>query len=376
MYTDANDTNTRFYFTLERNPTAKAEITDKDDDSYVIVIPDNICDKPEGDTSADESLRVDTNEGGSQFYHTLEECHEQTEEQNWENTECRNEKQGDISIRIEERDEMYNEDTYVIAIPDEENREKYEISEEDAKKVRHEVQTENEDIQQGNVDNIANQENDSPRMNDDVHLGQIGIEGHGYLGQLETDEDISGTQQLIINSESTNDELGDVKYESEGIYENVSVCLSESQDNLSGNSSRVKIPGENTTTVDSQDNLGYLDDETLGQNKTNYNDENNYVIQIEPTRSDSNECSSKNTTENEQRYFDDDIYEDWEDNIITRGRTISRESGEDLNEYADEELSKIGGEEYHIVKEQDQSSRCESFYQNLNVYKPPLVMQR
>ena len=364
MYADANDTNTRFYFTLERNPTAKPEITDKDDDSYVIVIPDNICDKSEGDTSADESLRVDTNEGGSQFYHTLEECCEQTEEQNWENTECRNEKQGDISIRTEERDEMYNEDTYVIAIPDEENREKYEISE---------VQTENEDIQQGKVDNIAKQENNSSKMND-VDLGRIGI-GHGYLGQLETDEDISGTQQLI-NSESRNDELGDVKYESEEIYENVSVCLSESQDNLSGNSSRVKIPGENTTTVDSQDNLGYLDDETLGQNKTNYNDENNYVIQIESTGSDSNECSSENTTGNEQRYFDDDIYEDWEDNIITRGRTISRESGEDLNEYVDEELSKIGGEEYHIVKEQDQSSRCESFYQNLNVYKPPLVMQR
>ena len=374
MYSDANDTNTRFYFTLERNPTAKAEITDKDDESYVIVIPDNICDKPEDDTSADESLRFDTNEGGSQFYHTLEECCEQTEEQNWQNTECRNEKQGDISIGIEERDEMDNEDTYVIAIPDEENRGKYEISEEDAKKVRREAQTENEDFEQEYVDNISNQENSWSRMND-VHLGQIGIEeGHGYLGQLETDEDNSGAQQRI-NSESTRDELGDVKYESEEIYENFSVCFSESQDNLSANSSRVKIPGENTTTVDSQDNLGYLDDETLGQNKTNYNDENNYVIQIEPTGSDSNECSSKNTKENEQRYFDDDIYEDWEDNIITRGRTISRESGEDLNEHADEELAKIGGEDYHVVKEQDQSSRCESFYQNLNVYKPPLVMQ-
>ena len=139
---------------------------------------------------------------------------------------------------MEGRDEMDNEDTYVTAIPDKANREKYEISEEDAEKVIHEAQTENEDIEQEYVDNISNKENDSSRMNDDVDLGQIGIEeGHGYLGQLKTDEDNSGTHQRI-NSEPTKDEL-DVKYESGEIYENFSVCLSECQDNLSANSSRV-----------------------------------------------------------------------------------------------------------------------------------------
>ena len=126
--------------------------------------------------------------------------------------------------------------------------------------------------------------------------------------------------------------------------------------------------------------MGYLDDETLTQNKTNFNqrqsetdDKNTYVIQIETTASDSNDCSNENITRNDQRYFDDDIYEDWEDNIIGRGTTISGESGEE------NETSKFGDEQYpndfDIANEQDQSSRCESFYQNLNVYKPPLVMQ-
>ena len=143
----------------------------------------------------------------------------------------------------------------------------------------------------------------------------------------------------------------------------------------------MNISEKNTTTVHSQDNLGYLDDETLTQNKTNFSqkqsetdDENTYVIQIKTTASDSNDCSSENTTRNDQRYFDDDIYEDWEDNIIGRGTTISGESGEE------NEINKFGDEEYQnkldITNEQDQGSRCESFYQNLNVYKPPLVMQR
>ena len=384
MYADANDTNTRFYFTLERNPTGKADITDKDDDSYVIVIPDeNIYDKPEDDTTTDDNLRVDTNEGRSQFYHTLEECCEQTGEENREGKECQNGKQDKVSIEIEEQNEINDEDTYVITIPNEVDGKENETSGEDTESKRDEIQTENEDMEQAYIDNISNDENDSSKMNDDEDSQQIGMdEGNGYLGQLEAEEDNVGTRKRI-NSESNEDELGQHvdSNESERIYENVNACLSESHNDLLADSSSVNISEKNTTTVDSQRNLGYLDDETLTQNKTNFSqrqsetdDENTYVIQIETPASDSNDCSSENTTRNDQRYADDDIYEDWEDNIIGRGTTVSGESGEE------DELNKFGDEEYQnkfdIANEQDQGLRCESFYQNLNVYKPPLVMQR
>ena len=383
MYADANETNTRFYFTLERNPTGKTDITDKDDDSYVIVIPDeNIYDKPEDDTTTDENLRVDTNEGGSQFYHTLEECCEQTGEENREGKECQNGKQNEVSIEIEEQDKMNDEDTHVITIPNEVDGNENETSGEDTESKRDEIQTENEGMEQACIDNISNYETDSSKMNDDENSKQIGMdEGNRYLGQLGAEEDNVGTRKRI-NSESKEDKLGqhgDI-YESEKIYENVNACLSKSHNDLAADSSSGNISEKNTTTVHSQDNLGYLDDETLTQNKTNFNqrqsetdDENTYVIQIETTASDSNDCSHENTTRNDQLYFDDDIYEDWEDNIIGRGTTISGESGEE------NETSKFGDEEYpndfDIANEQDQSSRCESFYQNLNVYKPPLVMQ-
>ena len=382
MYADANDTNTRFYFTLERNPAGKTDITHKDDDSYVIVIPDeNIYDKPEDDTTTDDNLRVDTNEGGSQFYHTLEECCEQTGEENREGKECQNGKQNKVSIEIEEQDKMKDKNTYVITIPNEVDGKENETSGEDNKSRRDEIQTENEDIEQACIDDISNYETDSSKMNDDENSKQIGMdEGNRYLGQLGAEEDNVGTRKRI-NSESKEDKLGqhvDI-YKSEKIYENVNACLSKSHNDLPADSSSGNISEKNTTTVDSQDNLGYLDDETLTQNKTNFNqrqsetdDENTYVIQIETTASDSNDCSNENTTRNNQRYFDDDIYEDWEDNIIGRGTTISGESGEE------NETSKFGDEEYpndfDIANEQDQSSRCESFYQNLNVYKPPLVM--
>ena len=220
-------------------------------------------------------------------------------------------------------------------------------------------------------------------MNDDENSKQIGMgEVNGYLGQLGAEEDNVGTRKRI-NSVSNEDEMGqhvDI-YESGKIYENVNVCSSEFHKDLLADSSSVNISDKNITTVDSQDNLGYLDDETLTQNKTNFSqrqsetdDKNTYVIQIETTASDFNDCSSENTTRNDQRYFDDDIYEDWEDNIIARGTTVSGESGKE------DELTRFGNEEHQnefdIVNEQDQSSRCESFYQNLNVYKPPLVMQR
>lgn len=380
MYADANDTNTRFYFTLERNPTGKAEITDKDEHSYIIVIPENIYDKPEDDTTADDNLHVDTNEGGNQFYHTLEEC--ENEEENCENTECQN-GNDEVSVRIEERDKMNDEDTYVIPIPNEVDGKENETSGKDTESNRDEIQTENEDMEQECVDSFANYEND-PNNDED---SQIGIaEGNGYLGRLGAEGDNVGTKKRV-NSESKEDELGqhvDI-YESDQIYENVNACLSESHDDLSADSSSVNIPEENTTTVDSQDNLGYLDDETLTQNKTNprqseTDDENTFVIQIETTASDSNDCSSENTARNDQCYFDDDIYEDWEDNIIGRRTTVSGESAEELNKSGNNELNRFGDEEYQnefdITNEQDQSSRCESFYQNLNVYKPPLVMQR
>ena len=377
MYADANDTNTRFYFTLERNPTGKTEITDKDDDSYVIVIPDeNIYDKPEDDTTTDDNPRVDTNEGGSQFYHTLEECCEQTGEENCEDTQCQNGKQNEVSIEIEEQDKMNDEDTYVITTPNEVDGKENETSGEDNKSRRDEIQTENEDMEQACIDNISNYENDSSKMNDDENSKQIGMdEGNGYLGQLAAEEDNVGTRKRI-NSESNEDELGQHvdSNESEKIYENVNACLSESHNDLPADSSSVNIPEKNITTVDSQDNLGYLDDETLTQNKTNFNqrqsetdDENTYVIQIGTTESDFNNFSSENTARNDHGYFDDDIYEDWQDNIIGRGTTESGEKDLGNGEYQDE---------FDIVNKQDQNSRCESFYQNLNVYKPPLVMQR
>ena len=377
MYADANDTNARFYFTLERNPTGKADITNKDDDSYVIVIPDeNIYDKPEDDTTTDDNPCVDTNEGRSQFYHTLEECCEQTGEENCEDTQCQNGKQDEVSIEIEEQDKMNDEGTYVITIPNEVDGKKNETSGEETESRRDEIQTENEDVEQACIDNISNYENDSSKMNDDENSKQIEMdEGNGYLGQLEAKEDNVGTRKRI-NSESKEDELGqhvDI-HESEKIYENVNACLSESNNDLPADSSSVNISEKNTLTVDSQDNLGYLDDETLTQNKTNFSPRQSETDHENDSASDSNDISSKNTTRNDQGYFDDDIYEDWEDNIIGRGTTVSDQSEEQ------DEFNRIGDEEYQnkfeIVNEKDQSSRCESFYQNLNVYKPPLVMQR
>ena len=77
-----------------------------------------------------------------------------------------------------------------------------------------------------------------------------------------------------------------LNFESERIYENVNASLSESHNDLIAESLSVNI-SEKSTTVDSQDNLGYFDDET-SQNKTNFNprqnetdDKNTYVIQIE-----------------------------------------------------------------------------------------------
>ena len=200
-------------------------------------------------------------------------------------------------------------------------------------------------------------------MNHDEDSQQVGMEEvNGYLGQLGAEEDNAGTRKRI-NSVSNENEMGqhvDI-YESEKIYENVNVCLSEFHKDLTADSSSVNISDKNITTVDSQDNLGYLDDETLTQNRTNFSQRQS-------------ETDDKNITRNDQRYFDDDIYEDWEDNIIARGTTVPGESGEE------DELTRLGNEEYQnefdIVNEQNQSSRCESFYQNLNVYKPPLVMQR
>ena len=160
---------------------------------------------------------------------------------------------------------------------------------------RDEIETVNEDIEQECIDKISNYENDSSKMNHDEDSQQIRMEeGNGYLGQLGAEKDNVGIRKRII-SESKEDELGqhvDI-YESEKIYENVNACLSESHNDLLADSSSVNISEKNVTTVDSQDNLGYLDDETLTQNKTNFSprqsetdDQNTYVIQIETTASD------------------------------------------------------------------------------------------
>jgi hypothetical protein len=137
----------------------------------------------------------------------------------------------------------------------------------------------------------------------------------------------------------------------------------------------------NTAAANSQGNLGYIDDEILAQNKTKENarqnsidSDNTCAIQVETL---ANARLSENTTRNDnQCYFDDDIYEDWEDNIIGRAKIVSGESGDELNASADEQ-NESGDEIYQnfdIINEQDQDS-SESFYQNLKDFRPSLVMQ-
>ena len=398
MYADANDTDTSFYFTLERSPV---EVTgDADEGTYVIAIPDNVYDKPEDDTTIELNNGGTNIQGGGQFYHTLEECSGQNESD--EELSCQNivpketEKQDGVSIEIEEH-EMSDDDTYVINIPNDENGMKYKLSGAESKGET--TESENEDTEQTYVVNIPNEKIDapkvSPKINGDKPLRQIGIEkdiDDGYSGQLGVEED-NCDRQKRINSSSAEDEFGPKvdRYDSEEIYENVNACL---YPNNEGHVAHKMLPEEfsipvknekssekNTAAANSQENLGYIDDEILAQNKTKGNarqnsidNDNTCAIQVETLAS---ACLSGNNTRNDnQCYFDDDIYEDWEDNIIGRAKIVSGESGDELNASADEQ-NESGDEIYQnfdIINEQDQDS-SESFYQNLKDFRPSLVMQ-
>ncbi|CAB3997238.1 Hypothetical predicted protein, partial [Paramuricea clavata] len=392
VYADANDTDTSFYFTLERNP---AEVTaDADEGTYVIAIPDNVYDKPEDDTTMELNNGGTNIQGGGQFYHTLEECDEELSCQNTVPKET--EKQDGVSIEIEEH-ELSDNDTYVVNIPNDENGMKYKLSEAESKGET--TESENEDTEQTYVVNIPNENIDapkvSPKINGDKSLRQIGIEkdiNDGYSGQLGVEED-NCDRQKRINSSSAEDEFGPKVdgYYSEEIYENVNTCL---YPNNEGHVAHKMLPEEfsiavknetnsenNTAAANSQGNLGYIDDDLLAQNKIDENarqnsidNDNTHVVQVETLAS---ARLSENTTRNDnQCYFDDDIYEDWEDNIIGRVKTVSGESGDELNASADEQ-NESGDEIYQnfdIINEQDQDSG-ESFYQNLKDFRPSLVMQ-
>jgi hypothetical protein len=381
MYADANDTNTRFYFTLERHPAGTTDVKDGD---YVIVIPESIYDKPE----VDRTMKTqDTNENGeSQLYFTLEECSEQNNsdkeqscqkivpQENKDSTDDiydtademrENGIQNGVSIEIKEQEEMSDDDIYVIP--------------NDVNDKGNTIQKENEDNnEQVHVVNIPNDRDDSQKVsskNEDHECSkQMGIDNDAeYSGQLEVeDENVDVDTQKRKNSSTEEDKF---EQDCEKIYQNVNACLYP--DNK-GDVPRKVLPAERSThvkignnseeaTANSQMNLGYLDEEILTQNKikeNTVNNENPHVIQKETMANDSNECLNENTTKNDnQCYVDDDIYEDWEDNIICRVNTVSGESGDDLND--------SGNEPGDDIYQHDQ----ESFYENLRHLRPSLVMQ-
>ena len=93
--------------------------------------------------------------------------------------------------------------------------------------------------------------------------------------------------------------------------------------------------------------------------------ENSHEIHVETLVSNFNECFSDSDTKNDDEcYLDDDIYENWEDNI---GR-LSVESRENLNELGDEVDP---NNDFDIIKDQPYSG-C--FYENLKHFSP-LVLQ-
>ena len=329
MYADANDTNTRFYFTLERHP---AETTDVKEGDYVIVIPESIYDKPE----VDRTMKTqDTNENGeSQLYFTLEECSEQNNsdkeqscqkivpQENKDSTDDiydtademrENGIQNGVSIEIKEQEEMSDDDIYVIP--------------NDVNDKGDTVQKENEDNnEQVCVVNIPNDRDDSQKVsskNEDHECSkQMGIDNDAeYSGQLEVeDENVDVDTQKRKNSSAEEDKF---EQDCQKIYQNVNACL---YPNNKGDVPHKVLPAERSTHV------------KIGNN-------------------------SEKATANSQINVDDDIYEDWEDNIICRVNTVSGESGDDLND--------SGNEPGDDIYQHDQ----ESFYENLRHLRPSLVMQ-
>ena len=358
VYADANDANTRFYFTLERSST---RIKNIDEGEYVIPIPDNIYDKPEDDAT----LNIQDAKNGSQFYFTLEECSEENEndkelsvknvalqEENKDSNDdiydtaeetYENGKQ-DVSIEIQEQDEMNNEDTHVINIQNNANSSE---SKEDSIKTT--------EIKEMHAIEIPNDSNDlSVPEKGDEYSRRIGIEEDNndeYLVQS------VATTQKTVNSRSE-DEFS--PKDSNEIYQNVSECFHTGNNENKAN----EITKTEQNTVQSEENIGYIDDEILTQNRSEQNGMNNencHEIQVETLTSDSNDRLSDNNTRNDDKcYLDDDIYENWEDNIIGR---LSGESREDFNELGDEVDP---NKDFGIIK--DQPSGC--CYENLRHFRP------
>ena len=360
VYADANDTDTRFYFTLERSST---RIKNTDEGDYVIPIPDNIYDKPE----EDESLNMQDAKNGSQFYFTLEECSEENDKElSVKNTAPQEENKDsnddiydtaeetyeneiqDVSIEIQEQDEINDDDTCVINIPDNANGGSSESK--DSMKTA--------EIKGMHVIEIPNDSNDlsSPEKGDE-YSRRIGIKednNDGYVEKSGADND-NATTETRVNSRSE-DEFNQLDLDE--LYQNVSESL---HTKIHGNEANKNAKTSEQNAVHSQENMGYIDDEIVAQNKTKQNgvnNENSHEIHVETLVSDSSECLSDNDTKNDDEcYLDDDIYENWEDNI---GR-LSDESREDLNESGDEiDPNKVSG--------------CERFYENLTHFRP-LVMQ-
>ena len=364
VYADANDTDTRFYFTLERSSTG---IKNTDEGDYVIPIPDNIYDKPE----EDESLNMQDVKNGSQFYFTLEECSEENDKElSSKNTAPQEESKDsnddiydtaeetygngtqDVSIEIQEQDEVNDDDTYVINIPNNANGGSSE-SKEDSMKT-----TESKEM---HVIEIPNDNNDlsSPEKGDE-YSRRIGIKednNDGYLEKSGADND-NATTETRVNSRSE-DEFNQL--DSDEIYQNVSESL---HTKIHGNEANKNAKTSEQNAVHSQENMGYLDDEIVAQNKTEQNGMDNvncHKSYAETLVSDSNECLSDNDTKNDDEcYLDDDIYENWEENIIGR---LSGASREDLNELGDEVDP---NKDFDIIK--DQLSGC--FYENLRHFRP------
>ena len=362
VYADANDTNTRFYFTLERS--SSTGITNNDEGDYVIPIPDNIYDKPE----EDETLNMQDAKNGSQFYFTLEECSEENDKElSVKNIVAQEENEDanddiydtaeetyengtqDVSIDIQEQDEINNDETYVINIPNNVNDRSRESKEDSIKAT---------EIEEMHVIEIPNDSNDlSLPEKGDEYSGRIRTEDNndGYLIQSGAEEDNATTKKTV--NPRPKDEFSQL--DSTEIYQNVSECF---YTEINGNEANKNAKTSEQNTVHSQENMGYIDDEISTQNKTEQNGMNNencHEIHVETFTSDSKKCLSDNDTRNDDEcYLDDDIYENWEENIIGR---LSGESKEDLNELVD----------FDIIK--DQPSGC--FYENLRHSRPSLVLQ-
>ncbi|XP_028407985.1 uncharacterized protein LOC114530597 isoform X2 [Dendronephthya gigantea] len=356
LYADATDTTTRFYFSLERDATKSAETQvsiEDDEGSYVIAIPENIYDKPEDSmeegTPTDEEHALDA----GQLYFTLEECSEEEEnnetirinvvpEANADYTDgiydvaeemCENGTRDEVVIENEEQDKMNDDRPYVISIPNGANE--YEEGEEEF-----------------NVINEPDDMNGEP--SEQMRIETTGDGDDGCV-EIKVDKNNECSENSGVEMDFDN---------SESIYENVTACLQpESQAHAHVNNAKISevvtattgdknmITTKTFSYENSQENMGYLDDEVLTHSETEGTLQNNGngKPHFVPNKSLASECfSDENESEYKECHDDDDIYEDWEDNIV--GRT------EELG------LNQVSG--------------CGDFYQNVRDMRLSLVMQK